>query len=1246
MKMKRKNNPQSNKDAEAPTKHYTLDQFFQIVPDLVCIASTDGYFKKLNQAWEQTLGFTLDELLSQPFVNFIHPDDIEPTQREIEKQVNGQSTMRFINRYHTKDGAYRWLEWNATPAEGGSVLYAIARDITRQKQVEEALYRSEQDLIQSQEIARVGIWKWDIENGDITWSDEMYHIFGIDKNSHTGRLGDIIARIIHPDDLHLLLPSRAGVLAKEPIEYRIIMPDQSIRDIWAKTGEVFYNVDGKPVYLTGIAQDITERKQAEKTLLQANNRLSLAQRSAGAGVWDWDMITGLLDWSPELFHLFGLNATISPTFDVWRSVLHPEDMQIAEDRINQSIREHIPLDNVYRIVLPSQEIRWINALGNTIYNELGEPQRMSGICIDITARKQMEDALRESESFNRAILDNSPIGISVRSPKGKLLSANGAWKKLWAIPDTDVCDDIMRERQALRFNERDDYLKMHADEVRRVYEQGGHLHLPELKTTHPRPGAAEWISQHFYAIPDAQGKVARVVILTEDISERKRKEDALKASEEKFRNLVEQMGEVFYSIDTQGLIEYTSPSIQALLGFTPEELLGRKVFELIHPEDHEKVVRGLSDAIRGVDYPTEFRIVDKSGSFHWVRSSDRAVVRDGQVVGLQGICEDITERKRAEDVMKENEEKLRTVLNTMEEGLALNELIFDENGDAVDYRILEVNTAFEEISFLTREQAIGKTATEIYFMEPAQITAFWKAHQNDDHAIKSDMYIPEINKWRHISTSKIAGNKFATLFFDNTEQKNVEIALRESQERFSNAFEFAPIGMALVSPEGSLLKVNRAVCNMLGYSGDELLETSFQTITHPDDLNADQGYVEQMLCGGLTTYQMQKRYIHKSGDIVWVLLGASLVCDGKGKPQYFIHQVVNITERKKAEEALRQNEEMLRTLFDNSPIGLEIYDRQAIVRQCNRKGYEMFGMMPSNVIGKFNLRDDPNYQYPDVWERLNRGEEVRHEIAFSFDKTPYPTNKTGISYYHIITTPIPVEISPGIGYIMQILDVTERKLADEQIKKSLSEKETLLRELYHRTKNNMAVIIALLDIQSDGFDDVRLREAFADAQNRIHSMALVHQKLYESQDISRINLKDYTTDLIELMLKSYNIAPSRISIVSSMEDVFVLIDSAVPCGLVLNELISNALKYAFPNEMNGEIRIGLHRTEQGVIELDIADNGVGVPPGFDFRRDGQLGTQTLFLLAENQLQGQITFDTHQGVACKIRFQDIYYQPRI
>ncbi len=227
-----------------------------------------------------------------------------------------------------------------------------------------------------------------------------------------------------------------------------------------------------------------------------------------------------------------------------------------------------------------------------------------------------------------------------------------------------------------------------------------------------------------------------------------------------------------------------------------------------------------------------------------------------------------------------------------------------------------------------------------------------------------------------------------------------------------------------------------------------------------------------------------------------------------------------------------------------------------------------------------------------------------------------------------------------------IQDITDRKHIEEQLKVALAEKETLLRELYHRTKNNMQVICAMLDLQSDNFADERLVNTFKEMQNRIRAMALVHRKLYESQNLSRVELDDYIIDLIGLLQKSYQLHPDQVTFAFDLEPVSMLIDTAIPCGMLINELVSNALKHAFPDKRPGEIHIQLSQTEAGEISLGVADNGVGVPDEFDFRECKSTGLRTIFALGEHQLHGTVTFEKQDGITCRVHFQNDLYTARV
>ena len=278
----------------------------------------------------------------------------------------------------------------------------------------------------------------------------------------------------------------------------------------------------KPTYKHG-----NDGKTTEETLRQSETNYQSLFENIPDGIYRTTPDGRILSANPALVRMLGYEneEEFKSKFRADELYLRPEDrekylqmLEMQEEILNNEIT--LKRRDGSLLVALENVRRQRDEAGNTLYYE--------GVLTNITARKQVEDNLRESEALNRAIIDNSPIGISIRNRTGRLLSTNAAWQKTWAITDEELRRDLMLERTHLLFDENDSYLAEHQAQVRRVYEEGGYLHLPELPIPNPRPGAAEWVAQHFYAIQDANGRVTRVVILTEDITERKKAETALR----------------------------------------------------------------------------------------------------------------------------------------------------------------------------------------------------------------------------------------------------------------------------------------------------------------------------------------------------------------------------------------------------------------------------------------------------------------------------------------------------------------------------------------------------------------------------------------------------------------------------------------------------------------------------------------------------------------------------------------------
>jgi PAS domain S-box-containing protein len=213
-------------------------------------------------------------------------------------------------------------------------------------------------------------------------------------------------------------------------------------------------------------------------------------------------------------------------------------------------------------------------------------------------------------------------------------------------------------------------------------------------------------------------------------------------------------------------------------------------------------------------------------------------------------------------------------------------------------------------------------------------------------------------------------------------------------------------------------------------------------------------------------------------------------------------------------------------------------------------------------------------------------------------------------------------------------------------KSALKDKEVLLRELYHRTKNNMQVVHSLLGLKGAAVDDNYTKDVLADIGYRIQAIALVHEKLYQSKNLSRIDLKDYLSDLANLLMRSYHQTDKNIKLILDLENINVLIDTAIPCGQIIVELISNSFKYAFPHRREGKISIRLSGIDQDLIELRISDNGIGISDNSKLTSDDTLGMRLLKNIAETQLHGFVCLDTANGFSWTVRFKDVLYKERI
>jgi len=341
----------------------------------------------------------------------------------------------------------------------------------------------------------------------------------------------------------------------------------------------------------------------------------------------------------------------------------------------------------------------------------------------------------------------------------------------------------------------------------------------------------------------------------------------------------------------------------------------------------------------------------------------------------------------------------------------------------------------------------------------------------------------------------------------------------------------------------------------------------------------------------------------------------------------------DITDRKRAEQALRESEARFRTMADTAPVLIWMTDSNGQLNYFNKVWLAFKGRTMKEEIKAGKSEGIHPDDFNSSLENYSSSFNVRDEFQMEYRLKRYDGN-----YRWMLDTGIPrfTEDENFIGYIGSCIDITDRKQFEEQIHDSLKEKEILLKEIHHRVKNNLQIISSLLSLQSNYVKDQNTLEIFKESQNRVRSMALIHEKLYQKGDLSQVNFKEYVEDLVSSLYSTYRDKTKNINFSINIKELLINMDLAISLGLILNELISNALKYAFPNKPEGEINVIFRSDGKNNYILTISDNGIGLPKNFEFPGTETLGLQLVKSLVE-QHDAEIEFNRNGGTEIKITF---------
>ena len=379
-------------------------------------------------------------------------------------------------------------------------------------------------------------------------------------------------------------------------------------------------------------------------------------------------------------------------------------------------------------------------------------------------------------------------------------------------------------------------------------------------------------------------------------------------------------------------------------------------------------------------------------------------------------------------------------------------------------------------------------------------------------------------------------------------------------------------------------------------------------------------------------YDEEYRIVRSDRSVRWIRETAFPVRDTSGQVSRIVGIAQDITRQKEAEESLRATSVLLSSLIDNLHAGIVVEDQSRKIIHLNPAFCKMFDVT-APIESLLGTDSKLVFREQQVWakrsdEIIRAGQECRSEEMVSesgrvFLRDYFPLSVDGDWHYHL----------------WRYEDITDRKRNEERIRASLKEKEVLLKEIHHRVKNNLQVISSLLNLQANQIRDRETAQVFRDSQSRVKAMSLVHERLYQSSDLARIDFAGYVEDVTRHLLRSYQSGPRGVRLKVDVDPVSFNIDTAIPCALIINELVSNSLKYAFPNGKDGEILIRLNQTDTEHLNLCISDNGIGFPANVSWEKTDSLGLQLVRSLTD-QLNGSITCQLDRGAQFDIRFRPL------
>lgn len=601
--------------------------------------------------------------------------------------------------------------------------------------------------------------------------------------------------------------------------------------------------------------------------------------------------------------------------------------------------------------------------------------------------------------------------------------------------------------------------------------------------------------------------------------------------------------------------------------------------------------------------------VKKNGFDHWRNTNNLE-----ELLPKQSI-----EKRNRENDFDNHPYLAKDVMNEVVDAI----IITDSNLEKPGPRILYCNPQFTKLTGYTADEVIGKTP---------RILQGSKTNRNVLKELKVNLKKGQgfagrtinyrkdgsefFSHWNISPIRDTEGNitHYVSIQRDITEQVKKEQDLIMREEHYRLLVENSDDMISLHKSDGSYLYCNPSIVRILGYQSKDLINKSPFEFIHKKDIARNKLKLD-ILTHSRESSTHVFRMKHHNGNYLWVEAKVKPVINNDGDIEHYAVSSRDITKEKITRSELKLQQTYFKQLFESSPEGVIMLDNKDHIVNANMAFQSLFQYSIDELKGK-NINDLIVPEYSSVHNTVYKavGNDA-HQIE------TIRKRKDG-SHVNVSIVGAPIEFNDKlVGQYGIYRDITLQKRDENTVKKSLREKEVLLQEIHHRVKNNMQIISSLHNLQANQIKDKRILAIFKESQNRVQAMALVHDQLYQSKDLARIDFGGYLKDLMHQLFASFG--RNGVSYMINSDHVFFNISQAVPCGLIINELVTNSLKHAFREGQEGIIEINLHESNNDQILLEVIDDGLGFPPEVDFRKtSSSLGLQLVNGLV-GQLRGKI-----------------------